>query len=731
MERGESGTTLAERVSGLEQLLEERIAAADRSRETLDSRVRRLEAAALVQPERAWLAPKPPAVPASVAFTPVIADSSAPPRQQSGGSAAERGLTAMSVSDLIGGRVLAWLGGAAVLLGLVLFLALAFSHGWIGQEARVAIAGLVSLALMTCGAWLHDHRGRTEAAVVMVGAATAGMYVTLIVASEVYGVIPGYLSVAGSMVAGAYATRLAIRWAGRPIGALGLLGALASPVLVGSGSSSVTIAMLGVAAACAIAVVVWQRWTWLGLAAILIAAPQWGAAILGDQPLATVTIVLVTFTALGVAATLGSQLRGIGDQISPSITLLAALNAFLAAGIGSTALWGQAGPVAAEVWLTALAVVHIALGLQRHPRTPISAPLRPVLLTLGVILADIAFGLSADGITLALGWSAAAITFAWLSRSTARENRDHSMLGIGLGVHLALVLIRTLIAAPPGQLATGDANLLALMSICLLAATSFACGRLTDAGHPGWRVALDGIAMLAIAYLTASAIDGPALIAAWAFEGLALMRLASHEPEGVGRLGAFGFLGLAALQTLTTEAPPDALLTGAPDLAAAAIALGAMATATLLAGQAQPARAQTRAVLFAAAAGCILYLASMTCITAFQPTAQAIDDTVLDLGVRQQGQVLLSALWSITGLAGLIYGLRRQNAHVRTAALGLLLIAVGKVFLYDLSTLTSIYRVIPFIVLGLLLLAGAFAYQRLRPPARDPRAGDTLGPVAS
>ena len=38
------------------------------------------------------------------------------------------------------------------------------------------------------------------------------------------------------------------------------------------------------------------------------------------------------------------------------------------------------------------------------------------------------------------------------------------------------------------------------------------------------------------------------------------------------------------------------------------------------------------------------------------------------------------------------------------------------VFLYDLSTLTSIYRVISFVVLGALLLAGAFAYQRLRPP---------------
>jgi len=90
---------------------------------------------------------------------------------------------------------------------------------------------------------------------------------------------------------------------------------------------------------------------------------------------------------------------------------------------------------------------------------------------------------------------------------------------------------------------------------------------------------------------------------------------------------------------------------------------------------------------------------------------------VLDLGVRQQGQVLLSAFWGVVGIAGLIAGLRKDIAPLRSAALGLLLATVAKVFLYDLSTLTSIYRVVSFFVLGGLLLAGAFANQRLRPPA--------------
>ena len=55
---------------------------------------------------------------------------------------------------------------------------------------------------------------------------------------------------------------------------------------------------------------------------------------------------------------------------------------------------------------------------------------------------------------------------------------------------------------------------------------------------------------------------------------------------------------------------------------------------------------------------------------------------------------------------------------LRIGGLALLGIAVAKVFFYDLATLESIYRVLSFIAIGLLLLAGAFAYQRMRAEQR-------------
>jgi uncharacterized membrane protein len=66
-------------------------------------------------------------------------------------------------------------------------------------------------------------------------------------------------------------------------------------------------------------------------------------------------------------------------------------------------------------------------------------------------------------------------------------------------------------------------------------------------------------------------------------------------------------------------------------------------------------------------------------------------------------------------VAGLVAGLRRRWRAVRMGAWGLLSLAVGKVFLYDLAALTSIYRVASFLALGVLLLTAALAYQRMRP----------------
>jgi uncharacterized membrane protein len=71
-----------------------------------------------------------------------------------------------------------------------------------------------------------------------------------------------------------------------------------------------------------------------------------------------------------------------------------------------------------------------------------------------------------------------------------------------------------------------------------------------------------------------------------------------------------------------------------------------------------------------------------------------------------------SALWMAYGAMLMMIGFWRASAFVRWQALVLIALTIIKVFVYDTSQLDHIYRILSFVVLGILLLAISFAYQR-------------------
>jgi len=71
-----------------------------------------------------------------------------------------------------------------------------------------------------------------------------------------------------------------------------------------------------------------------------------------------------------------------------------------------------------------------------------------------------------------------------------------------------------------------------------------------------------------------------------------------------------------------------------------------------------------------------------------------------------------SALWMAYGGMLMTIGFWLRSAFVRWQALVLIALTTVKVFVYDTSQLDRIYRIMSFIVLGVLLLAISFAYQR-------------------
>jgi uncharacterized membrane protein len=71
-----------------------------------------------------------------------------------------------------------------------------------------------------------------------------------------------------------------------------------------------------------------------------------------------------------------------------------------------------------------------------------------------------------------------------------------------------------------------------------------------------------------------------------------------------------------------------------------------------------------------------------------------------------------SAIWLIYGAALMACGFWSRSAFMRWQALALIAITTIKIFVFDVSQLGGSYRIISFIVLGTVLLAISFVYQR-------------------
>jgi uncharacterized membrane protein len=90
--------------------------------------------------------------------------------------------------------------------------------------------------------------------------------------------------------------------------------------------------------------------------------------------------------------------------------------------------------------------------------------------------------------------------------------------------------------------------------------------------------------------------------------------------------------------------------------------------------------------------------------------------------LRWRTQAGLSVLWAIYAGVALAWGLARDNRAIRYAGLALLGLTVFKVFAIDFAEVRTAYRILSFVVLGVVLLLVSVAYQKRRsapPPAES------------
>ncbi|MGH3035287.1 MAG: DUF2339 domain-containing protein [Gaiellaceae bacterium] len=201
-------------------------------------------------------------------------------------------------------------------------------------------------------------------------------------------------------------------------------------------------------------------------------------------------------------------------------------------------------------------------------------------------------------------------------------------------------------------------------------------------------------------------LDGLYLTLAWAAGASVLAWLAPALREFRFQIASATLLALALAYALGSEAPPRDFVVesfhpaiGVPSVA---FVVAAALVFALLATQ----RAYRSWVLLGTGV-LALYGASLTILEVAEAVSQASVRTDF-----QRGHTAVSAFWSLVGVMLLYLGLTRRGA-LRLAGFALFGVSLAKLFLYDLTFLSSLSRALSFLAVGALLMLGGFFYQRL------------------
>ncbi|QKV77451.1 DUF2339 domain-containing protein [Amycolatopsis sp. Hca4] len=111
-----------------------------------------------------------------------------------------------------GSRVLAWVGGAVTLLGVVLLLVLAVQRGWLGPLPRVLVGAGFGLALTGTGVWLHRKPAGRTGAFALAATGIATLYLDVLAATSLYEFLPVLAGLAAGLAVAVGGLLVAVRW---------------------------------------------------------------------------------------------------------------------------------------------------------------------------------------------------------------------------------------------------------------------------------------------------------------------------------------------------------------------------------------------------------------------------------------------------------------------------------------------------------------------------------------
>jgi uncharacterized membrane protein len=216
------------------------------------------------------------------------------------------------------------------------------------------------------------------------------------------------------------------------------------------------------------------------------------------------------------------------------------------------------------------------------------------------------------------------------------------------------------------------------------------------------------LGLVVAGYGEAMLLDGVWLVLAYTATASGLAAGARVLREHRLQAAALAYLAVAALITLIAETPPSHFVTEiahpGDGLASLVLVVAALAVFAWSLDWSERFRVET----VWAAGALAVYGGSLAILEAAQRLSP--EDVHTNF---QRGQAAVSAFWGILALISLYVGLRQRRSLLRGGGFALFAVSLGKIFLFDLPSLSSAQRALSFLAVGAVLLLGGFFYQRL------------------
>ncbi|HEY7205069.1 MAG TPA: DUF2339 domain-containing protein [Methylomirabilota bacterium] len=636
---------------------------------------------------------------------------------------------ALDLEQRIGARWATWVGVVVILVAVALFLKWAMDHDYLGPVTRVSLGIAGGLLMLLGGLALHARRDLPYLGEGLAGGGLGVLYLSLFAAHVLYGLLDAPAAFAAMFAVTGLGTAVAVLSGRQSTAVLAVLGGLLTPVLlqVERPDERNLLAYLLVLDVLALLVARFRTWPALNRLA-------WGGSALlilptllrepeAPRPLARLLLLSAIFLVFVAVPLFRERARGERSERIDLVLVVANAAGYFWAVYVTLEAWR---PLAEGPYALVLAVLYRLVAADYAARVPDDSATTMLHEGLSWTFLTLAIPLALGGQWITLAWAVQGVALLWLA---ARAPMPVSAWA-GL-VALLLAAIRVLALDRygfPGTPAIWNLTFLihALVVLALVAGGMLA-GRARGTGQSYLRTEAIRSLLWVAAALTAAALFWREPKGLWPATLLTLEVLVVGLLARFVRSPAFGLAVPALVVVLAVRvlAADDGLARSA---AGALLSwpllsrIGACAAIGIagggLARSADPGvRHVGRAI--SGAAGLILLFVLSVNWTRYQEALRAAGGPRGDF--RWRTQAGLSVLWAIYAGIALAWGFARSNPAVRYAALALLGLTVFKVFTVDFAEVKTAYRILSFVVLGVVLLLVSLGYQKRRsapPPAQ-------------